>query len=165
MLNLTQSGTATGTATGMATGPATLPAKSTPTPVKPPAVLVVEDDPSVFMLILKLLRHYGFTVIHASTGLEGLVMAQNLCPDIVVLDVELPGMSGLEICRQLKSDPKTRPLPVVFCSGQGFLAGEAFDLGAAAFLVKPLDVVHLPACLGKILFDRQQDTLNPGGII
>jgi CheY-like chemotaxis protein len=82
---------------------------------------------------------------------DALQLARHFPPDIVVLDVNLPGMNGLEVCRQLKAAPGTRALPVVFCSGERHLAEDAMDLGAAAFLAKPDDILKLPECLHAIL--------------
>ncbi len=112
-----------------------------------PTVLLVEDDPDVSAIMSLLLTDGGFEVSTAWSGPEGLSRARNFAPDIVVLDVNLPGMNGLEICRQLKASPETCGLPVVFCSGERDLAGEAVNLGAAAFLTKPDDILKLADCL------------------
>lgn len=116
-----------------------------------PTVLVIEDDPYVSAVIWTLLNDNNFTTISESSGPDGLQRVRSILPHIVVLDINLPGMNGLEICRQLKADSKTSALPVVVCSGQTYLASEAMELGAAAFLEKPCDIIKLPACLRQIL--------------
>jgi CheY-like chemotaxis protein len=98
-----------------------------------------------------LLNHFNFEVISETSGPVGRELARNLRLDAVVLDVDLPMMNGLEICRQLKADPETRALPVIFCSGQRYLADEAMEVGAAAFLAKPNEVFKLPGCLRQII--------------
>ena len=114
-------------------------------------VLLAEDDPNVSAMICMLLEAHNFHVRIADSGLQALRMAQDLMPDIVVLDINLPEMSGLEICRVLKANPQTCTIPVVFCSGEGDLASEALALGGAAFLEKPDGILKLTACLSEIL--------------
>jgi CheY-like chemotaxis protein len=125
-----------------------------PDPASKPTVLVVENDPYISAILWTLLTHFNFKVVSETSGPVGRQLARSLSPDAVVLDVDLPRMNGLEICRQLKADPQTRALPVVFCSEQGYLADEAVEVGAAAFLKMPGEIVKLPDCLSKILFAR-----------
>jgi DNA-binding response OmpR family regulator len=119
-----------------------------------PFVLLLEDDQYIGAIIWKLLAKFEFEVICAPSGREGLEMASSLRPDFVILDLGLPDMSGLEICRRLKADPETLALPVVFFSAQASLAVEALASGAAAFLEKPKDIGKLPFCLCGILSAR-----------
>jgi DNA-binding response OmpR family regulator len=114
-------------------------------------VLQVEDDPHVVTIVEILLGRSNFEVISTDTGREALRLAGSIHPDIITLDVDLPDMNGLEICRQLKADPETALLPVVFFSGQSNLAEEGLALGAAAFLVKPNDLTRLGKCLREII--------------
>ena len=122
-----------------------------PLTARKPTVLLAEDDPEVSLLACMFLKQYNFDVKTTDSGVAALHLARCLNPDIVVLDINLPGMNGLEICRQLKADPKTCAIPVVFCSGEGHLAGQALALGAAAFLGKPQGVLQLADCLYEIL--------------
>ncbi len=124
---------------------------SQPDPASKPTVLVVENDPYVSAILWTLLTHFNFKVVSETSGPVGRQLAGSLSLDAVVLDVDLPGMNGLEICRQLKADPDTQALPVVICSGHYYLADEALELGAAAFLYMPGEIIKLPACLTKIL--------------
>jgi DNA-binding response OmpR family regulator len=124
---------------------------SQPEPTPKPTVLVVQHDPYISAILWTLLNHFNFKVVSETSGPVGRQLVRSLSPDAVVLDVDVPGMNGLEICRQLKADPKTRTLPVVFCSGQLYLADEALELGAAAFLGMPGEIIELPACLREIL--------------
>ena len=117
-------------------------------------VLLVEDDNYVSAAIWTLLKYANFEVTIAASGAEGLKLARSLTPDIVVLDVDLPEMNGLEICRHLKADPGTASLPVIFFSGQSHAAQQALDLGAEAFLFKPKDIGQIPDRLRKILDSR-----------
>ena len=127
---------------------------------KKPFVLVLEDDQCISAITWKLLAKYDFDAICAPSGREGMELARSLCPDIVVLDHGMPDMSGLEICRQLKADPETLALPVVFFSAQAGLVGEAMASGAAAFLEKPKDIGRLPYLLRGIISDRKARSLG-----
>ncbi len=113
-------------------------------------ILLVEDDPEVTATIRMLLED-EFLLTSTTSGPEGLKLARRLAPAVVVLDADPPGMKGLEICRRLKRNPETCALPVVFCTGRAFLAEDAKDAGAAAFLVKPDGVIKLADCLRRIL--------------
>lgn len=131
--------------------PAALPGPPNPASARKPTVLVVENDPYISAVLWTLLSRFNFEAISETSGPTGRQLARSLRLDALVLDVNLPGINGLEICRQLKADPETRALPVVFCSRQYYLADEAMEVGAAAFLVKPEEVIKLPDCLRRIL--------------
>jgi twitching motility two-component system response regulator PilH len=102
-------------------------------------VLVVEDSPAQREMISQLLKASGLKVRAVGDGVEALQQVRSSCPDLVVLDIVLPGMNGYEVCRRLKSDSKTRKPAVVMCSHKR----ERFDLywalkqGADAYLDKP----------------------------
>jgi len=131
--------------------PATLPGQPDPASARKPTILVVEGDPYVSAILWTLLDRFNFEVISETSGLVGRELARNLRLDAVVLNVDLPVLNGLEICRQLKADPETRALPVVFCSGQDYLADEAMEVGATVFLAEPNEVFKLPGCLRQII--------------
>lgn len=86
-------------------------------------VLIVEDSIAQREMITDLLKASGLVVTHASDGVEALEAIQTEPPDLVVLDIVMPRMNGYEVCRRLKSDPKTQNVPVVMCSSKG----EEFD--------------------------------------
>jgi putative two-component system response regulator len=119
--------------------------------IEPPAptVLVVEDDPSNRVLLTRLLERAGYRPVTAVDGPSGLAAAFELAPDVVLLDVVLPGMDGLEICRRLRADPRTVALPVVLLTGRtsvdDVVAG--LDAGADDFLAKPFHEAELLARL------------------
>jgi CheY-like chemotaxis protein len=137
-------------------GPSTsLSGPRSETPSGKPTILVVNGDHYVSAIIWTLLNKFDFDVVSETSGPAGLQLARGLAPDAVVLDVNLPDLNGLEICRRLKADLATRALPVVFCSTQRYLADEAVELGAAAFLDGISGVIQLPACLGNLLSARR----------
>jgi DNA-binding response OmpR family regulator len=75
-------------------------------------ILVIEDDPAISRLVDYSLRHEGYDVIAATNGLGGIRKANEESPDLVILDVMLPGMDGFEICHRLRSEPNTAKLPI-----------------------------------------------------
>jgi putative two-component system response regulator len=119
--------------------------------IEPPAptVLVVEDDAANRVLLTRLLERAGYRPVTADDGPSGLAASFELAPDVVLLDVVLPGMDGLEICRRLRADPRTVALPVVLLTGRtsvdDVVAG--LDAGADDFLSKPFHEAELLARL------------------
>lgn len=88
----------------------------------------------------------GFEVLHAHSGSMALQLARAHRPDAILLDINLPDISGFGICRQLKADPCTKSIPVVFhsaTSDTGSARSQALDLGAVSFLSYPINVEHL----------------------
>ena len=115
----------------------------------PPRILVVEDVPVVLAVLRMRLEAEGFRVIVARDGVEALEQAHEGHPDLMLLDLMLPRLSGERVCQELRSDPRTRAMPVIVVSAR---VGEAERLralaaGADAFLSKPYEV---GALLGEI---------------
>jgi CheY-like chemotaxis protein len=109
-------------------------------------VLVVEDDRSIQMVLeLVFTRMAKCEVVVASDGVEGLAMIQKHKPDVVLLDLMLPGMDGFEICQRSKADEATRHIPIIFLTAQPQPASvaRAMALGAAGYLVKPFDPIKI----------------------
>lgn len=106
-----------------------------------PVVLLVEDDPDTRHMYAVSLDVLGFDVSEARDGAEGLRCAQALHPDVVLMDVAMPRMDGLEATRRLKRDPTTASVPVVILSALTSAQDRqrAIDAGAAEFLGKPCD--------------------------
>lgn len=102
-------------------------------------ILVIEDDPSVLRLIECTLRQEGCQVLTATNGLTGIRAARNEGPDLVVLDIMLPGMDGFEICHRLRAEPETAQLPILILSAKDHEADRATGLkvGADDYLTKP----------------------------
>ena len=116
-------------------------------------VLIVEDSITQREMITDLLKASGLTVSHACYGEEALETIQSIPPDLVVLDIVMPRMNGYEVCRRLKSDPKTQNVPVVMCSSKG----EEFDRywgikqGADAYIAKPFQPTELVGTVKQLL--------------
>ena len=110
-------------------------------------VLVADDTDSVRALFQKLLTADGHDVISAQDGLEALDAIQKYRPDVILLDVGMPGVDGIEVCRRLKSDPTTRLTPVVLVTGLSDLSDriKGIEAGADDFLSKPVHPHELRA--------------------
>src|SRR5574340_1175675 len=104
-----------------------------------PAILVVDDTPENIDVLRGILGA-DYTVKVANSGQLALKIAAAQLPDLVLLDVMMPGMDGYEVCRQLKADPLTRAIPVIFITARGETEDEVqgLGLGAADYLAKPV---------------------------
>lgn len=102
--------------------------------------LVVEDSITDREILTEYLRRSGVAVTSAGSSEEALIMLQSTHPDVVFLDVVLPGQSGFEFCHSLKTDKSTQDIPIVICSTKGTDADKLWGsmLGADAYLAKPL---------------------------
>lgn len=116
-------------------------------------VMVVEDSVTQREMICSLLKQNGLKVSIATDGVEALEEVQKNRPDLMVLDIVMPRMNGYELCRRLKSDPKTRNIAIVMCSSKG----EEFDRywgmkqGADAYIAKPFQPEELVGTVKQLL--------------
>ena len=108
-------------------------------------VLVVEDDPTLRLGLPKTLRSEGFRVEVAKTGPEGIEVARAVHPDLVLLDVMLPGLNGFEVCEELRRADADLPILMVTAKGEEQDEVRAFKLGADDYIVKPFGVAELCA--------------------
>ncbi|MBD2198175.1 MULTISPECIES: response regulator transcription factor [Calothrix] len=115
-------------------------------------VLVVEDGLTDLEILTRYLQQAGYSVICAKSSEEAQDKIVNSRPDLIFLDVILPGKSGYEICRELKSDPTTSKIPVVFCSTKNSDVDKIWGnmLGAEAYISKPIDKDELAVTLQQI---------------
>ncbi|MDO5613001.1 MAG: phosphate regulon transcriptional regulator PhoB [Paracoccus sp. (in: a-proteobacteria)] len=112
-------------------------------------VLVVEDESAQREVLQYNLEAEGFGVVMAENGDEALLLVAEEQPDLVVLDWMLPNVSGIEVCRRLKADPMTRPIPIIMLSARGDEGDRVrgLETGADDYMVKPYSVVELMARL------------------
>jgi DNA-binding response OmpR family regulator len=108
-------------------------------------VLVIDDDPVIVKLLRVNFELEGFNVISAGDGQEGVEKARNERPDVVISDIMMPIMNGLELVSTLKSDPSTADLPVLLLSAKAQMADvqRGFELGADDYVTKPFDPIEL----------------------
>jgi DNA-binding response OmpR family regulator len=104
-------------------------------------VLLVEDSLTETEVLTRYLRQAGLRVVSVTSGEEAHIKLQGSKPDLVILDVILPGQSGFELCRELKTNSSTQQIPVVICSTKGTEADRLWGsmLGADAYISKPVD--------------------------
>ncbi len=116
-------------------------------------VLVAEDDPAILDLLVFTLQSSGHSVLPCVNGTTALQAAQQGSPDVVLLDVAMPGMSGLEVCRRLRRDEGTARLPVILLTARArwLDVGAGFDAGADDYLVKPFSPLDLVARIDALL--------------
>lgn len=122
-------------------------------------LLIVDDNTATRYALRRRMERQGFTVSEAGTGTEGLAMIAEQVPDALILDVNLPDMSGFDIVRQLRAAPRTALLPVVHVSAASIQTGDivtGLEAGADAYLVHPVDPDVLLATLRTLL--RVRDT-------
>ncbi len=111
------------------------------------SVLAIDDSLDVHRLLDVRLRPEGLIIHHALNASEGLAKAHDLRPDLILLDVDLPHVTGFEVCQRLKADPITANMPVIFLTGaaQVYTKVQGFDLGAVDYVTKPFDPAELRA--------------------
>jgi two-component system phosphate regulon response regulator PhoB len=109
------------------------------------AILIVDDERDLLAVLDFNLRQAGFETLLASTGAEALAQARRRVPDLVLLDLMLPDISGTEVCRTLKGDPRTRHVPVLMLTAKGEEVDKVvgFELGAEDYVTKPFSVREL----------------------
>jgi two-component system phosphate regulon response regulator PhoB len=118
-----------------------------------PQVLIVDDERDLVRLLEHNLQQSGFETVTAYTGEQALHQVRQRVPDLVVLDVMLPDLSGTEVCRQLKSSPKTRSVPVIMLTARSEEIDRVvgFEVGADDFVPKPFSVRELVLRIRAIL--------------
>ncbi len=119
-------------------------------------VLLIEDDYAIAELYQMILRRAGIEVLYSQDGRLGLAEARRTHPDLILLDIMLPYINGLQLLAQLKSDPKTKDIPVVILTNLGLSAiiGQAYEMGAQGYLLK---VYLVPAQLVEVVEKFLQD--------
>jgi two-component system phosphate regulon response regulator PhoB len=112
-----------------------------------PTVLLVEDEPAQREMLAYNLEAEGFDVIIADNGEDGLILVDENDPDLIVLDWMMPQLSGIEVCRRLKSNSKTRQIPVIMLSARAEEVDRVrgLETGADDYVVKPYSVIELMA--------------------
>lgn len=119
----------------------------------PATVLVVDDDPVILKLLEVNFEMEGFEVVRASDGAEGLERAREVRPDIVVLDVMMPRMTGYEVAKALREDDGTAHIPIIFVTAraQSSDVERGMELGVDDYVTKPFDPLDLIARVNALL--------------
>jgi signal transduction histidine kinase len=122
------------------------------------SVLIIDDSQDIHDLIEVRLRPEGVRLYHAFDAEAALALIRHLRPDLLLLDLDLPGQSGLELCRQLKADLELSAIPVIFLTGTVDVEAkvQAFDAGATDYITKPFDAAELRARVRAALRTKRQ---------
>lgn len=124
-------------------------------------ILVVDDTKDILLVVVRRLQSWGYEAITADSGEEGLRIAQEQLPDLVLLDTMMPRMKGRDVCARLKADPTTKHIPVIFLTALGLTdhVKAGMDLGAADYIVKPFEPAELKERISIVL--ARHDGNNP----
>lgn len=117
-------------------------------------ILVIEDDPVIQMLISQTLRREGYEIVTASDGSEGLRKVKETQPNLVVLDISMPGLDGYQVCHYLRQDPATANLPIIMVTAMARPSDQrrGFETGADDYLPKPFSLADLVTRVQSLLF-------------
>jgi two-component system phosphate regulon response regulator PhoB len=133
-------------------------------------ILVVEDDAALSELLRYNLEAEGFRVVHGETGEDAEMLVKEEHPDLIVLDWGLPGVSGIEICRRIRSKGETRSIPIIMLTARGEETDRVrgLSIGADDYVVKPFSLPELMqrvrAILRRVAPDRMADVLRVGEV-
>jgi CheY-like chemotaxis protein/two-component sensor histidine kinase len=107
-----------------------------------PKILVVDDHPTNILLLKRILEKAAMEVFTAENGMQCLEQVQKVSPDIILLDIMMPGMDGTEVCERLKKDDDTKSIPVIFITAKDSKEGklEGLNVGAVDYITKPIDI-------------------------
>lgn len=124
--------------------------------MNPASILVVDDNPTNLKLACDLLEMEGFAVIRAGDAEEALVLIQATKPDLILMDIELPGMDGLALTRRLKESPELRGIPIVAITASAMKGDDAkaFSAGCDGYITKPIDSREFPRQVARFLRRR-----------
>lgn len=122
-------------------------------------ILIVEDDPQAVKLIKFILEKEDYSTISAKDGEEGLQMAREKKPDLIVLDLMLPGMDGYRVCETLKADADTKEIPVIVLTAldTGVDFEKALEKKADWYITKPFEPQHLLKRVNYLIEKRKKD--------
>lgn len=146
-------------------------------------IMVVDDDESVIRFIERALKRYNHTVIAARNGLEALQLLESTRPDLIVLDVMMPKVNGLQVCRHMRADPALASIPILFLTAKETIDDKiaGFEAGGDDYLTKPFHLAELelrlkallrhvadtpprgPLAIGRLRIDPDQRTLAVDG--
>lgn len=126
-------------------------------------ILIVDDDPTTLKMLCTSVQKAGYRVLASETGEDALAVAKEEKPDMMVLDLVLPGKGGLDVCRVLRDEPETANLPIIMVTALSEQSDKIYGLevGADDYMVKPVDVPELLARI-RALFRRQMRKQESG---
>lgn len=118
----------------------------------PKKILLIDDEPDLVKIIAFRLKKAGYEVLTAGDGMEGLHLARSLSPDVILVDLNLPGLTGGDVCRELKKDEKHKRIPVIVLSATSDgLVRLAREAGAEDCLAKPFEIGEILSKIDRFL--------------
>ncbi|GAB4512294.1 MAG: response regulator [Anaerolineae bacterium] len=116
-------------------------------------ILYVEDNPQNMRLVRKILKHEGYTVLEAENGTDGIRVATTEKPDLILMDVNLPDMDGLEVTRILKTEHNLKDVPIIALTANAMVGDreKALEAGCDGYLPKPISKADLVATVAEYL--------------
>ena len=116
-------------------------------------ILVVEDNPANLKLVREILKGRGYRVLEASSGEEALDALKFIRPDLILMDIQLPGMDGLAVTQRLKEDPATRDIPTIALTAHAMKRDEArmLEAGCSGYIPKPINTADFPRQIAEYL--------------
>ncbi len=121
-------------------------------------ILIVEDHPLHMKLMEMTLKDKGYTLFRAIDGPEGLAIAERERPDLILMDIRLPRMSGFEVARRLKANPELRHIPIIALTAHA-MASDRESMaksGCDIYITKPIDTRELPRVIAGVLERKQE---------
>ena len=125
----------------------------------PEKILIVEDNPQNMKLLLMTLKPHGYVLLEATDGEEALKIAVRDKPDLIIMDIQLPKVSGLEVTRRLRQIPAFNHVPIIAITAYAMKGDKEkfIESGCDAYLSKPINTRELPEVVAEMLAGRQQD--------
>ncbi|MEX0720905.1 MAG: response regulator transcription factor [Balneolaceae bacterium] len=129
-------------------------------------ILIVDDEHDLLDLIEYNIEQHGFEALRADNGKEGIALARNHYPDLIILDIMMPEMDGHEVCAILKEDKKLHSIPIIFLTARGDEKTEikSLEKGADDYLTKPISPAKLMSRI-KTVLRRVNESSDPGSVI
>lgn len=124
-----------------------------------PVVLVIDDQPGIRRLLIEVLSEEGYSVVEAANGYDGLQKAKDFHPAVILMDMKMPGMDGIETLREMKRLGIGDKVVMMTAYGELDLVTEAKEIGAADYITKPFDIVALCQMIQRNLADEVLDRL------
>ena len=123
-------------------------------------ILIVEDDPRSLKMIQMTLRSYGYSLLEATDGEEALKVARNDKPDLIIMDLRLPKVSGLEVTRQLRQMSDFNHIAIIAITAYAMKGDKekAISAGCDAYLAKPINSRELPKLVTEMLLQRKENS-------
>jgi CheY-like chemotaxis protein len=122
-----------------------------------PKILLVEDNEMNRDMLTRRLQRRGYQIVSAGDGEQGLSLARAAAPDLILMDITLPGMDGWEVARLLKADQRTRRIPIIALTARVLLTDQAkaFEVGCDDYDTKPIDFGRLTEKIGSLLVEKK----------